>query len=144
MISKRKFVSIKQTLLFLILFATTLFGNEAEKLWFSAKANLGYYSQDFSTLQFDKTVQEEMERIHPFKYQELRGTLAKFMFTEKQLVQKVGELSEGQKARIQKILSKVKELDPKADDIEYKAFTTSLPKAVEKAEKEKYLAMKKR
>ena len=33
MISKRKFVSIKLKFLLLILFATTLFGNEAEKLW---------------------------------------------------------------------------------------------------------------
>ena len=33
MISKIKIVSIKHTLLVLILFATTIFGNKAEKLW---------------------------------------------------------------------------------------------------------------
>ena len=69
-----------------------------KKVWFSSNVRLGYYSQDFSTLDYNQTVQESMEHIHPYKYEEMRSTLARFSFTEKQLSQKVGELSEGQKA----------------------------------------------
>jgi ATP-binding cassette subfamily F protein 3 len=69
-----------------------------KEVWFSSAAKIGYYSQDFTTLNFSHTVQASMEEIHPFKYQEMRSILAKFLFEENQLEQLVGDLSEGQKA----------------------------------------------
>ena len=70
----------------------------AQYVFFHRDLKLGYYSQDFSTLNMDNTVQQEMESVHPFKYEELRSVLARFLFYTEHLDKKVCELSEGQKA----------------------------------------------
>ncbi|PCI25783.1 hypothetical protein COB57_01075 [Candidatus Peregrinibacteria bacterium] len=65
---------------------------------FSDEVILGYYDQEFLILDYEKTVQQNMERIHPFQYQQLRQLLAQFLFIEADLDLKVQHLSEGQKA----------------------------------------------
>lgn len=75
-----------------------LLKSTAEKIFFTSHVHLGYYSQDFSTLEMNNTVQKEMETVHPFKYEELRSILARFLFYEEHLGKKVKDLSEGQKA----------------------------------------------
>lgn len=60
---------------------------------------LGYYRQDFSTLDFDKTGYEELAQI--FKRLDdhhLRSTAAGFLIGGKELATEIGHLSEGQKA----------------------------------------------
>lgn len=60
---------------------------------------LGYYRQDFSTLDFDKTGYEELAKI--FKRlddQHLRSVAAGFLIGGKELATDIGHLSEGQKA----------------------------------------------
>jgi ATP-binding cassette subfamily F protein 3 len=60
---------------------------------------IGYYRQDFSTLDFNKTAYEELAKI--FKRlddQQLRGVASGFLIGGKELATKIGSLSEGQKA----------------------------------------------
>ena len=60
---------------------------------------VGYYRQDFSTLDFDKTAYEELSKI--FKRlddQHVRSVASGFLLTGKELATKIGALSEGQKA----------------------------------------------
>ncbi len=60
--------------------------------------NIGYYRQDFTTLDFDKTAYEELAKV--FKRLDdhaLRSTAAGFLLSGKELATKVGHLSEGQK-----------------------------------------------
>lgn len=59
---------------------------------------IGYYRQDFSTLDFNKTGYEELTSI--FKRVDehhVRSVAAKFLLTGKELSTKIGHLSEGQK-----------------------------------------------
>ncbi len=60
---------------------------------------IGYYRQDFSTLDFNKTAYDELAKI--FKRlddQNLRATASGFLIGGKELATKIGALSEGQKA----------------------------------------------
>ena len=60
---------------------------------------VGYYRQDFSTLDFNKTAYEELAKI--FKRlddQHVRSVASGFLLTGKELSTKIGALSEGQKA----------------------------------------------
>ncbi len=60
--------------------------------------NVGYYRQDFSTLDFDKTAYQELAKI--FKRlddQLLRSVAASMLLTGQLLASKIGVLSEGQK-----------------------------------------------
>jgi ATP-binding cassette subfamily F protein 3 len=60
---------------------------------------VGYYRQDFSTLDFNKTAYEELAKI--FKRlddQNLRAIASGFLIGGKELATKIGALSEGQKA----------------------------------------------
>lgn len=62
------------------------------------EVKIGYYRQDFSTLDFDKTGYEELTSI--FKRVDehyVRSVAAKFLLTGKELSTKIGHLSEGQK-----------------------------------------------
>ncbi len=59
---------------------------------------VGYYRQDFSGLDFDATVYEELEKVMEEKSNErLRATASEFLLTSDLLKNKVGSLSEGQK-----------------------------------------------
>lgn len=59
---------------------------------------VGYYRQDFSGLDFDATVYEELEKVMDIKSnEELRACASEFLLTSNVLKNKVGSLSEGQK-----------------------------------------------
>ncbi len=60
---------------------------------------VGYYSQDFSTLDFEETVFDSLKNIMADGYdvQEMRSIAAGFLITGELMGRKVGELSEGQK-----------------------------------------------
>ena len=60
--------------------------------------NIGYYRQDFTTLDFNKSSYEELSKV--FKRlddHQLRSTAAGFLLGGKELSTKIGHLSEGQK-----------------------------------------------
>jgi ATPase subunit of ABC transporter with duplicated ATPase domains len=67
----------------------------------SPGVSVGYYRQDFSTLNFDDTVFQSlagvMDRVDE---QKLRGTAASFLITGDLINNKIGALSEGQKGLV--------------------------------------------
>ncbi len=62
---------------------------------------VGYYRQDFSNLDFDKTVYEELASVMEKHIEEtLRSTAAGFLLTGELVHTKIGNLSEGQKGLV--------------------------------------------
>ncbi len=62
------------------------------------EVKVGYYSQDFSELNFDQTPYELLwETMKEKNKEKIFGTAAKFLFTPDLLNNKIGSLSEGQK-----------------------------------------------
>ncbi len=61
---------------------------------------VGYYKQDFSTLNFDETVYQMLARIGSLDEQALRSMAAGFLINADMLYTKIGSLSEGQKGLI--------------------------------------------
>ena len=62
---------------------------------------VGYYRQDFSNLDFDKTVYEELASVMEKQIEEtLRSTAAGFLLTGELVHTKIGNLSEGQKGLV--------------------------------------------
>jgi ATP-binding cassette subfamily F protein 3 len=67
----------------------------------SAGTKVGYYRQDFSTLDFDQTVYKALEKAMGKPDEErLRATAAGFLLTGDLMQTKIGNLSEGQKGLI--------------------------------------------
>ncbi len=76
--------------------------NECSGITINPDIKVGYYRQDFSNLDFDKTCEETLlEAIETFEgdslEQHMRSTASGFLFTRQLLNAKVGSLSEGQK-----------------------------------------------
>jgi ATPase subunit of ABC transporter with duplicated ATPase domains len=65
----------------------------------ASEVKVGYYSQDFSTLNFDEKVFTSIENIlaDGIDEQEMRSVAAGFLITGALMKHKIGELSEGQK-----------------------------------------------
>ncbi|HSR89654.1 MAG TPA: ATP-binding cassette domain-containing protein [Candidatus Udaeobacter sp.] len=64
----------------------------------SPDVRVGYYRQDFSGLDFEKTAYEALEEMMPNPFnQEIYATGAQFLLSSEILKNKVGSLSEGQK-----------------------------------------------
>lgn len=62
---------------------------------------IGYYRQDFSNLDFEKTVYEELAAVMEREIEEnLRSTAASFLLTGDTIHSKIGTLSEGQKGLV--------------------------------------------
>ncbi len=65
---------------------------------FNPEARVGYYSQDFSELDFDDTAFESLYKVSLSKHaQDIYETAARFLLPGEILKNKVGSLSEGQK-----------------------------------------------
>jgi ATP-binding cassette subfamily F protein 3 len=63
--------------------------------------NVGYYRQDFSTLNFDDTVYQSLSSCAgDFSEEELRSLAAGFLITGDLMYAKIGSLSEGQKGLV--------------------------------------------
>ena len=64
------------------------------------KLNVGYYSQEFETFDFEKTLYETVKDKCQMGERELRTLLGKFLFTGDKVFQKIGSLSGGEKTRL--------------------------------------------
>ena len=67
----------------------------------AAGVRIGYYRQDFSTLDFEDTVHESLSGVMSVQTEEkLRAVAAGFLITEHLINTKIGHLSEGQKGLV--------------------------------------------
>jgi len=64
------------------------------------KLKVGYYSQEFETFDFDKTLYDTVKEKCHLPEGPLRSLLGKFLFTGDKVFQKVGTLSGGEKTRL--------------------------------------------
>ena len=62
--------------------------------------HIGYYSQEFETFDFDKTIIQTVESTCELPIDKTRPVLAKFNFLRERIYQKVGTLSGGEKTRL--------------------------------------------
>ncbi|MBU1246782.1 ATP-binding cassette domain-containing protein [Patescibacteria group bacterium] len=85
----------KSTLLESIALGTT----EGSKI--AQGTRVGYYRQDFSTLNFEDTIFDSLMAVmEKHIEQEMRATAAKFLITGEMIHTKIGSLSEGQKGLV--------------------------------------------
>jgi ATPase subunit of ABC transporter with duplicated ATPase domains len=64
------------------------------------KLHIGYYSQEFETFDFSKTILETVEAACDLPLTQVRPILAKFNFLRERIYQTVGTLSGGEKTRL--------------------------------------------
>lgn len=62
--------------------------------------SIGYYSQEFETFDFSKTIMETVEERCTLSMQQIRPILSKFNFLRERVYQTVGSLSGGEKTRL--------------------------------------------
>jgi ATP-binding cassette subfamily F protein 3 len=75
--------------------------NNSSDAKISKEVKIGYYRQDFSTLDFDETVYNTLIKAMPAESEEkMRATASGFLITGKEMDAKVGSLSEGQKGLV--------------------------------------------
>jgi ATP-binding cassette subfamily F protein 3 len=75
--------------------------NEAYGMTIPPDMKIGYYRQDFSTLNFDDTVLKSLLEVAPELTEEkIRATAAGFLLTGNVVYSKIGTLSEGQKGLV--------------------------------------------
>jgi len=75
--------------------------NEASGTEISPEVTIGYYRQDFSTLNFDDTVYQSLSRVTIGQSEQtLRSVAAGFLITGDLMNNKIGDLSEGQKGLV--------------------------------------------
>ncbi|MFA5420780.1 MAG: ABC-F family ATP-binding cassette domain-containing protein [Patescibacteria group bacterium] len=77
----------------------SLVGGSQEGIEVSSKIKIGYYSQDFSTLDYDQKVFDSLMEVlvDGLGEQEMRSVAAGFLITGDLMENKIGALSEGQK-----------------------------------------------
>lgn len=79
----------------------SLASGTAKGLKITPGVRVGYYRQDFSTLNFDDTVYESLMEVMDKKVEEtLRATAAGFLITPELIGTRIGRLSEGQKGLV--------------------------------------------
>lgn len=85
-------------------FLKTILGNIRElsgKLLWGVKVNIGYYSQNLDDLDPRNEIIQELRRVAPnAENGELRGFLARFLFSGDDVFKRVGDLSGGEKGRL--------------------------------------------
>ncbi len=64
------------------------------------KINIGYYSQEFETFDYSKTLLATMREKTTMEESNLRANLGRFLFSGETVFQKVGSLSGGEKTRL--------------------------------------------
>ncbi len=75
--------------------------NDSSDAKISNEVKIGYYRQDFSTLDFNKTVYDTLLEAMPAESEEqMRATASGFLITGKEMDAKIGSLSEGQKGLV--------------------------------------------
>jgi len=79
----------------------SLASGKAQGAKISEQVRVGYYRQDFSTLNFENTVFEALSKVMREKDEErLRSIAAGFLLTKEMVYAKIGSLSEGQKGLV--------------------------------------------
>ncbi len=79
----------------------TLAGGTAEGVKIGDRVRVGYYRQDFSTLNFDHTIFESlMEAMEKQDEHKMRATAAGFLLTSDVMGKKIAVISEGQKGLV--------------------------------------------
>lgn len=79
----------------------SLASENAEGAVIKGGVKVGYYRQDFSNMNFENTVYDELGAVMPKLYEEtLRHTAASFLITGDMVYTKIGHLSEGQKGLV--------------------------------------------
>lgn len=83
----------------------SLANGTAEGVHIASDVRVGYYRQDFSTLDFDQTPYQSLseamvERTGRLDEEKIRATLASFLVTREMIGTKIGFLSEGQKGLV--------------------------------------------
>jgi ATPase subunit of ABC transporter with duplicated ATPase domains len=82
-------------------FLESLASGKAEGATIAPGVVVGYYRQDFSTLNFEDTVYESISSVMDKLVEErLRATAAQFLITGQYIHKKIGNLSEGQKGLV--------------------------------------------
>ncbi len=75
--------------------------NDSPDATISKDVKIGYYRQDFSTLDFNETVYNTLITAMPAENEErMRATASGFLITGKEMDAKIGSLSEGQKGLV--------------------------------------------
>lgn len=75
--------------------------NEAEGTKIAPNVKIGYYRQDFSTLNFEDTVYKSLSRVNEEQSEQtMRNVAAGFLITGDMMNAKIGNLSEGQKGLV--------------------------------------------
>lgn len=75
--------------------------NKAEGAKIASGVNIGYYRQDFSTLNFEDTVYKSLSRVSEKHSEEaMRKIAAGFLIVGEMMSTKIGDLSEGQKGLV--------------------------------------------
>ncbi len=79
----------------------TLASGKSEGAKIAPNVVVGYYRQDFSTLNFEDTVYRALEKVmkRPDEHM-IRSTAAGFLLTREIMDHKIGDLSEGQKGLV--------------------------------------------
>ncbi|MFZ6027586.1 MAG: ATP-binding cassette domain-containing protein [Chloroflexota bacterium] len=88
----------KSVLLRLILGEETPDGGE---IVLGPNVKQGHYAQEHETLDFDQTVLEATRRASPLSEAQAVAFLLRYLFTYPQMSQKIGELSGGERSRLQ-------------------------------------------
>jgi len=65
-----------------------------------ANLKIGYYSQEFETFDFNKTLMEVMKETYQMTEEKIRPHLGRFLFGRDMVNQKIGTLSGGEKTRL--------------------------------------------
>lgn len=88
----------KTTLLRLI---QDLIPSDAGSIRLGAKVSIGYYDQEHSVLNLDKTLFDEIADTYPnLTNTQIRNTLAAFLFTNDDVFKRIKDLSGGEKGRV--------------------------------------------
>ncbi|OGZ45784.1 MAG: hypothetical protein A3C84_00730 [Candidatus Ryanbacteria bacterium RIFCSPHIGHO2_02_FULL_48_12] len=79
----------------------SLASGKAKGMTIARGVRVGYYRQDFSTLNFEDTVAESLMSVMDKKVEEtMRGAASRFLITPEMIGTKIGRLSEGQKGLV--------------------------------------------
>ncbi len=74
---------------------------DAGEIKIGPSTTLAHYAQEHQTLDYANTLADELRRIKPMIDRELYGIMGRFLFDAESAKKKIGELSGGEKARVQ-------------------------------------------
>ncbi|HEX8923842.1 MAG TPA: ABC-F family ATP-binding cassette domain-containing protein [Patescibacteria group bacterium] len=73
---------------------------DSGEIIYDDRVSIGYYSQEFETFDFEKTLVETIQESSSMELTKIRSMLGRFLFSGDKVFQKVGTLSGGEKTRL--------------------------------------------